>query len=298
MEQMMEEGRMAGRAKSLPDHELNERKLDREKYFEITNWSFHHAHTGYPKLARFMVDGYGQSIFRKFSYLSTRGLVYMQNELQVLERELFYMDKAEHALNPSTLQSKADSDSASPGRKALMETIQTKWMQYAEMLDKAARVGNMPEPPERDTSLLQNKMYGGRGPAQIVNEDLWLHDREDLIGLFSSQALLEKYMQYAINLTGHPGMIMFDRKKLHRVSQGIMITCIVGLLVAPLYPMQALANDGGIDMRRMGAMIGVTILCTAVFALVLVLCTSAKPHEIYMASVGYMAVLVVFMEQS
>jgi hypothetical protein len=57
----------------------------------------------------------------------------MQNELQVLERELFYMDKAEHALNPSTLQSKADSDSASPGRKALMDTIQTKWMQYGRL---------------------------------------------------------------------------------------------------------------------------------------------------------------------
>jgi hypothetical protein len=90
----------------------------------------------------------------------------------------------------------------------------------AEMLDKAARVGNMPEPPERDTSLLQNKMYGGRGPAQIVNEDLWLHDREDLIGLFSSQALLEKYMQYAINLTGHVSLMFPGPAELQfRISQ-------------------------------------------------------------------------------
>ncbi|KAI9375181.1 hypothetical protein BJX61DRAFT_495145 [Aspergillus egyptiacus] len=82
---------------------------------------------GYPELAAFMQSDAGFGILRRFNYLHLRKLLYMQEELTLLETQLHAVDNSElDDLNNMTRREDNNEE-----RKMLMAEIQTKLLEYA-----------------------------------------------------------------------------------------------------------------------------------------------------------------------
>ncbi|KFA53352.1 hypothetical protein S40293_06665 [Stachybotrys chartarum IBT 40293] len=288
----------------LTDAEWQTRTELRSEIADKINWPYYdekYSHHGYPKLSRFMSHLNGQAIYRRFAYLSTRVLVHMQDELQTLELKLQDFDLAQKIANPETMRSRKVSEAESPERSELMEAIKLKWTDYGECLLMATELGNLERPAERDLVCLRNFMHGGSNRGQIISEEIWMYSESDLVTLFPPRNVaLATAFQWLINFFGFMTNreIVLLHPMILRVSANVcMVVMILGLLAGPMYLMQMLAHPD-FDPAQTGGLMGILVLCTGLFVGVLKACTSAKDHEIFMACVGYVAILVVFMSQN
>jgi hypothetical protein len=72
-------------------------------------------------------------IYRKFGYLQSRLLLYKQDELRHLERELDRQDRVHERESPNDLRSRERDDARNPnGRKVLFERIAKKLREYSK----------------------------------------------------------------------------------------------------------------------------------------------------------------------
>ena len=74
-------------------------------------------------------------IYRKFSYLQARLLLYKQDELRSLERRLDYMDALHENSDPDLLTSRETDDKRSGRRKALLGKIEQSFVEYSEFFN-------------------------------------------------------------------------------------------------------------------------------------------------------------------
>ncbi|CAJ2509817.1 Uu.00g057170.m01.CDS01 [Anthostomella pinea] len=72
---------------------------------------------------------------------------------------------------------------------------------------------------------------------------------------------------------------------------------LLALLILPLYPLHRWSNAVPMDNSTMRRIIGLQGGCTLAFCLVLNLCTTAKRHEVFMATSLYMVVLSLFIRK-
>lgn len=77
-----------------------------------------------------MATGDNALTLRQFRYLQTRSLLHLQDELRVLERELFLLDERDARHRPHHLTSRETATANDYGRDLLMRRIRAKWTEY------------------------------------------------------------------------------------------------------------------------------------------------------------------------
>lgn len=77
-----------------------------------------------------MSTGDNALTLRQFRYLQTRTLLHLQDELRVLERELFLLDERDARDRPHHLTSRETAAEEDGGREILMRRIRAKWTEY------------------------------------------------------------------------------------------------------------------------------------------------------------------------
>lgn len=77
-----------------------------------------------------MSTGDNAITLRQFRYLQTRSLLHLQDELRVLERDLFRLDERDARDRPHHLTSRETAAEEDGGREVLMRRIRGKWTEY------------------------------------------------------------------------------------------------------------------------------------------------------------------------
>lgn len=92
----------------------------------------HHPH-GYPKLAAFINSDKDFNLCRRYGYLHTRVMLYLQDKLRELEAELLDFDANDAELDQRALCSRVhDEGREGQKRKALIHRINEKLKEYGE----------------------------------------------------------------------------------------------------------------------------------------------------------------------
>jgi hypothetical protein len=91
---------------------------------------------GFPRLAAFQSSEANFSLYRSFSYLHSRVLLDLQDEITTLEKELDEVDWDDFDDDPDRLRSreidvsKAGNESNTRNRRVILDEIRTKLLQY------------------------------------------------------------------------------------------------------------------------------------------------------------------------
>lgn len=145
---------------------------------------------GYPKLARFIGERPGYAIFRRFSDLNARNLLYMQAELLDLEEDLWESevddarDQDLKALQFSMRRIRSgkfeEGDSKIRQRWELYRDMRSLLKEYNEMLIQHHKLYSLPRPTHAEVRGLRefvcDSEIHGHG-----NEQEWLHHPENTI---------------------------------------------------------------------------------------------------------------------
>jgi hypothetical protein len=92
---------------------------------------------GYPRLAAILNSDENFLICRKYGVLHSRVLLYRQDELRELEKELYIMDQVESRKDGGiTLQSRAREERNGVDRRDLIERIDNKLKEYSRSLKR------------------------------------------------------------------------------------------------------------------------------------------------------------------
>jgi len=97
---------------------------------------------GYPRLAAFLSSEENFMLYRKFSFLQSRLLLFKQDELRALERDLDNMDASDKHHAPDLLHSRERDDARSGRRKQLIEEISQKFQEYGMVISFLFKLGN------------------------------------------------------------------------------------------------------------------------------------------------------------
>jgi hypothetical protein len=93
---------------------------------------------GFPRLAAFQSSEANFSLYRSFSYLHSRVLLDLQDEITTLENELDEIDWDDFDENPDRLRSReidvreAANEGNPRNRRVLLDEIRTKLLQYGK----------------------------------------------------------------------------------------------------------------------------------------------------------------------
>ncbi|RYO89293.1 hypothetical protein DL766_000930 [Monosporascus sp. MC13-8B] len=142
---------------------------------------FQHSHPrGYPALANLIGSDRDFFIFRRFSSLSARNLLYLQDELMELEARLQKIDLAE-SLNGSAqelwnLHSRRED--ANQHRKSIMKEIRTKLNEYQMAIQSQASMLALEPAPSIYADSIANWVDGIKPTVEA--ESRFLDERGDL----------------------------------------------------------------------------------------------------------------------
>lgn len=87
---------------------------------------------GYPRLSAFLTSDDDLMLYRRFSYIQSRLLLYKQDELRQLETKLDRMDAQDLIDQPRILKSRERDDIRVGKRKHLLSDIEVKFTEYGE----------------------------------------------------------------------------------------------------------------------------------------------------------------------
>jgi hypothetical protein len=178
------------------------------------------------------------------------------------------------------------------------------------MLQLAHHLEDLPKPSMKSTMQLMRHVVGlGDHPRQLEEEDAWMYDPKDLVCLaVSEDTIMENLLVAVLQLCnklvsstpqdgGQPkltdvicqgcrsGTAYIETKHIHRMNQCFMVFLIISLLVIPLFLLHFLTEGEGVQ-ENLWPILGTMMALTIAFSLVIKLCTKAKLHENFMATVG------------
>ncbi|KAF1948217.1 hypothetical protein CC80DRAFT_556530 [Byssothecium circinans] len=170
--------RVTGSFKSEPDPpsvtETKTRKLE-------------NTPSGFPRLAAFQSSEANFSLYRSFSYLHSRILLDLQDELRELERELDDIDWDDFEDNPNRLKSretdvnKAATEGDARNRRVILREIKDKLMEYDEVLIKARKLESFEKPSDRNYRSVR-RYYHNEKPLMDEEMDS-IRSKEDTVSL-------------------------------------------------------------------------------------------------------------------
>ncbi|PMD40256.1 hypothetical protein L207DRAFT_582474 [Hyaloscypha variabilis F] len=267
---------------------------------------------GYPRLAALLSSDENFSLYRRFSYLHARLLLYKQDELRELEADLDHLDAIDENEDPSLLRSREKDDALSGRRRKLMLAIEEKFGEYAKILAAARDMEGYNRPPRRD--YLSVKRYFEQVPP-VCNVESYIFREEDIITLKPGResAWLDDFVERAVQKLSckiirklfcsseqhkkadpeSSKVILHSRRRLDIIASLINFSSIIALLILPVYILLCLTRSSQMGSST-GVVISVLLVFTLIFTAVLALFTRAKRHEILASAAAYCAVLVVF----
>ncbi|KAI5793261.1 hypothetical protein EDC01DRAFT_91688 [Geopyxis carbonaria] len=262
--------------------------------------------TGYPSLASFLTTSPELAVFRKFTQLKMRNLLYLQTELQDLEErlqacEMVANDTRERQLaNQSYIDLKRRDTDEDDERMELVGKIRSVMKEYDETLLLTSQVLSLPSPRHNITTILQS--YVTQSSKLIDCGERYLTAAPtDLAALAGESTKTDRMTELIRTTCGH-----YLREKETSLETGEQIGYYashrVDLIVSFLRVLLATAFLGGAialltfgtDGEGMRVKLGIVVALVIAFGLCLTFTTVASRGEVYGASAAYAAVLVVF----
>ncbi|KAH7390569.1 hypothetical protein BKA66DRAFT_568509 [Pyrenochaeta sp. MPI-SDFR-AT-0127] len=264
---------------------------------------------GYRGFSAFLASDNDFLIFRRFGSLNARLILYLQDEIAVLEEKLETLE-AENATDAAKdIHNGSFRQEVLPKRTMLLDVLNVKVRQYNELLIQHSTLRARPHVPKRKIASIANWFYNTQN-AIWDDEAKYIKQRHDLIQLVPKAAtplrkLLERSKHFRMSKlwkkdppplplplhSTHPETLHYSSDSRIDNFIGITITALgMGMLIAPLW---ALAYTKGIN-KRLGVITGFIVLFLGLVAFT----TVAKPFESLAAAAAYSAVLVVFLQSA
>ncbi|MCJ1287269.1 hypothetical protein MMC26_006617 [Xylographa opegraphella] len=261
---------------------------------------------GYPQLAAFVGCDPNFAIYRQFKTVRHRCLLYMQDELRALEHELEQMDLQDSLSNPRLL-SKRSSDAREdpPRRMQLIAKIRDKMHEYGG----TKKMMQLQPPTERNRRSYVN--YINNEQPTVERERTFIQRSDDLITLAGNRqnswlygtverlvsitsprlatAVFQDKVQTLL-LTGNEELRLFDKTRFDALVR-FVVTCSITVLILTSTSALPLAQQAAYGSE-------VILLLTGSFASLVALFTDTTRGELFAATVGYYAVLVVTLHSS
>ncbi|KAF2714167.1 hypothetical protein K504DRAFT_498936 [Pleomassaria siparia CBS 279.74] len=174
--------RITGSFKSTPDPlsvtEINTRTLE-------------NTPNGFPRLAAFQASEANFGLYRSFSYLHSRILLDLQDEITCLEKELDELDWDDSSENPNRLRSReadvaeAENEPGQRNRRVLLGEIRIKLMEYDQVLIKARELEAFQKPSDRNYRSVRRYHHNTK-PLMDAEMDS-IRSQEDTVSLRSGR---------------------------------------------------------------------------------------------------------------
>lgn len=265
----------------------------------------YHRKMGFAQVARWIAldPDKETSIYRQFSELAAKNLLYLQAELLVLENKLELLDRndaksdnmdlVDAIMTWETLERQYNTGSEEARvRMDLVNKIRAKIKEYHEALLLQSEIAKLKQPSKRILTTYRKWLNNPR-PALGGLSKTFLDDPNDLVGLHSLETdylsnFLRHYWPFKeeISLDDRYSIGRYHERSISTATAIITILIAAFLLVGPITGLYFVANDA--------AKLGMLAAFTALFALSVGLITNAKRAEIFASTAAYAAVLVVF----
>lgn len=145
---------------------------------------------GYPRLAAFQSSESNFSLYRSFTYLHSRVLLDLQDEIANLEKELDEIDWDDFDEEPDRLRSreidvaKASDEGDVRNRRAILKEIRTKLMEYDEVMIKARTLDSFQKPSDRNYRSVRRFHHNHKPLMDAETESI--RSKEDTVSLRNS----------------------------------------------------------------------------------------------------------------
>ncbi|KAI4236950.1 MAG: hypothetical protein L6R40_006002 [Gallowayella cf. fulva] len=283
---------------------------------------------GFPRVACFLDSDDSFMLFKRFGIVFSRLLLNKQDEIREMEDELQGMDKTYEANGcEEYLRSRNEGDrktitsSWTRTRPELLEKLETKILQYSELLLKAHQLKGLEKPSARDYRSVLNYMENDGG--QMFEQEMsWIYDKEDLVSLRPGRehAWLDGLLERLLKLcrcglvkyifctpvclplpspnactslkiaqetnarTDDPAIHYYDRRRISKCVTFLITILILVLLMTPIWLLYKSSVNGTIGKTT--HTIVLILAFTLIFSAALSAFTKAKRHEIVAASAG------------
>ncbi|KAL8730387.1 MAG: hypothetical protein Q9181_004684 [Wetmoreana brouardii] len=268
---------------------------------------------GYPSFAHFIARDSDAAIYRKYSHLSARNLLYLQSELHELEERLKNLDKedgkdthneeAQKAARNWNYYSDPRNERACQHR-ALQKEIRAKIKEYHEAMLLESRILALSSPSSRTLHAFKRWFNLNSVPKLWGRDEHLFDDEQDLVALAPVDndrlnLFLRTYFGWffrqrddEVPSAGSSKLFYYPQRRIHTAGALISIFFSAILLVGAIVCLLLIAN------KDMHLRVGMIVLFTCMFALVVGLITNARRAEIFGATAAYAAVLVVFVSNN
>ncbi|KAL8767037.1 MAG: hypothetical protein Q9209_006331 [Squamulea sp. 1 TL-2023] len=262
---------------------------------------------GYPSFADFIARDSDAAIYRKYSHMSARNLLYLQSELHELEAELQHLDAEDAKETGSEDAQKTARDwshysdpanERSCQHRRLQEKIRVGIKQYHEALFLESRILTLNAPSPRTLEAFRRWFRMTSVPVLWGRDQHLFDDARDLVALAPVDndrlnTLLKTYFGWFFKQgnDGNPSsndLFYYSHRSIQTAGAVISVLSSAVLLIGAIASLLFTVDRG------MRVKVGVIVLFTCLFALVVGLLTNARRAEIFGATAAYAAVLVVF----
>ncbi|CEL10400.1 hypothetical protein ASPCAL13520 [Aspergillus calidoustus] len=285
-----------------------------------------HYVKGFPSLAQFIARDYDHSTFilKRFDELTARNLLYFQSELADLQARQDQYDREDFKASWEAkegrrdwekFRSRADPKSGSDfspedqKRMGLALAIRKKLREYKETIMLDSALLSMPRPSKRTYEAVRNHFHGiknGSPASEAVsvlqgNSEALYNDRDDLVALVRPPAedpissflrdhcpllFLDRARTAKSTTNNSSGLVYSSSTRIAVVAAILNILVAAAMLFGPIFNLYYVKDP----KKRLSMVAAYTVA----FALCVGLLTNASRAEIFAASAGYVAVLVVF----
>ncbi|CAO1598751.1 hypothetical protein XANCAGTX0491_002511 [Xanthoria calcicola] len=252
-------------------------------------------------------------LFKRFGIVFSRLLLNKQDEIRKMEDELRGMDRMDKALGNQEYLLSRDQDvkrepSSIPAcwsqtRPQLLEKLETKILEYSELLLKAHQLKALEKPSARDYRSVLHYMENDGG--QMYEEEMsWIYDKEDLVSLRPGRehAWLDGMLERLLKVcrcrlvryifctpetdarTENKAIHYYDRRRIALCGTFLITILILVLLMIPIWLLYRSSVNGTIGTTS--DTIVLILSFTLLFSAALSGFTKAKRHEIVAASAG------------
>lgn len=231
---------------------------------------------GFPRLAAFQASEPNFSLYRSFSYLHSRVLLDLQDQITCLEKELDEIDWEDHDEDADRLKSR-DYDTQQPDgegeprtRRVILREIQSKLLEYDEVLIKARTLESFQRPSDRNYRSVRRYCHNQK-PLMDAEMDS-IRTKEDIVSLhngrewatfdggvetvigqidrllqkvFRTESLpLQKYFRTpeAQEKTTNPYVSFYSSSRIDKLVNVLITVVIFCLLVVPVVTMYQLTS--------------------------------------------------------
>ncbi|KAF1844080.1 uncharacterized protein K460DRAFT_317227 [Cucurbitaria berberidis CBS 394.84] len=162
-----------------------------EHVLETRTRKLENTPNGFPRLAAFQSSDANFSLYRSFSYLHSRVLLDLQDEITSLEKELDEIDWNDFDEEPDRLKSReididrADGEETTRNRRLILREIREKLIAYDEVLIKARTLESFGKPSNRNYRSVR-RYHHSLKPLMDAEMDS-IRSKEDIVSLHSGR---------------------------------------------------------------------------------------------------------------